>query len=78
VIAETLPQEVLEKMHAPPKSDVPIISPKELTEADGELVYPLEMIGKYAPLLEWRVYLVDKINNLLLDIGVGSWQCARK
>jgi NAD(P)H dehydrogenase (quinone) len=36
-VPETLPQEVLEKMHAPPKSDVPIISPKELTEADGFL-----------------------------------------
>lgn len=51
MVTETLPQEVLEKMHAPPKSDVPIISPKELTEADGELVYPLEVLGNDAPLL---------------------------
>lgn len=34
--AETLPEEVLEKMHAPPKPDIPIIDPKKLTEADGE------------------------------------------
>ena len=37
-IAETLPQEVLEKMHAPPKAaDVPIITPDELAKADGIL-----------------------------------------
>ncbi|KAG2433240.1 hypothetical protein HXX76_008310 [Chlamydomonas incerta] len=34
-VAETLPAEVLEKMHAPPKSDYPIITSKELPEADG-------------------------------------------
>lgn len=35
---ETLPQEVLEKMHAPPKaSDVPIIQSAQLKEADGIL-----------------------------------------
>lgn len=34
-VAETLPAEVLEKMHAPPKSDVPIISAADLPNADG-------------------------------------------
>ncbi|OAY74986.1 NAD(P)H dehydrogenase (quinone) FQR1, partial [Ananas comosus] len=34
-VPETLPEEVLAKMNAPPKSDVPIISPNELAEADG-------------------------------------------
>ncbi|GLC33645.1 NAD(P)H dehydrogenase (quinone) fqr1 [Pleodorina starrii] len=34
-VAETLPSEVLEKLHAPPKSDYPIIDPHTLTEADG-------------------------------------------
>jgi len=35
-IAETLSQEVLTKMHAPPKaSDVPVINVSQLTEADG-------------------------------------------
>ncbi|GFR49390.1 hypothetical protein Agub_g11442 [Astrephomene gubernaculifera] len=34
-VAETLPAEVLEKMHAPPKSDVPILSPLELPDADA-------------------------------------------
>ena len=37
-IAETLPQEVLTKMYAPPKaSDVPVINVSELPEADGIL-----------------------------------------
>ncbi|KAB5521605.1 hypothetical protein DKX38_025924 [Salix brachista] len=34
-VPETLPEEVLGKMSAPPKSDVPIITPSELAEADG-------------------------------------------
>ncbi|KAI6703917.1 probable NAD(P)H dehydrogenase (quinone) FQR1-like 1 [Syzygium oleosum] len=34
-VPETLPEEVLGKMGAPPKSDVPIITPNELVEADG-------------------------------------------
>ena len=34
---ETLPQEVLLKMGAPPKSEVPIITPAQLAEADGLL-----------------------------------------
>ncbi|GAY53033.1 hypothetical protein CUMW_146310, partial [Citrus unshiu] len=34
-VPETLPEEVLGKMSAPPKSDVPIITPNELAEADG-------------------------------------------
>ena len=37
-VAETLPQEVLEKMHAPPKDEsVPVITPAQLGEADGIL-----------------------------------------
>jgi len=37
-VAETLPAEVLEKMHAPAKSaDVPIISAADLPQADGIL-----------------------------------------
>ena len=35
-VAETLPQEVLTKMHAPAKNpDVPIITAADLKEADG-------------------------------------------
>ncbi|XP_047306811.1 probable NAD(P)H dehydrogenase (quinone) FQR1-like 1 [Impatiens glandulifera] len=34
-VAEILSEEVLSKMSAPPKSDVPIIAPADLAEADG-------------------------------------------
>jgi NAD(P)H dehydrogenase (quinone) len=36
-VPEILSEEVLGKMGAPPKTDVPIISPQELAEADGIL-----------------------------------------
>ncbi|KAI0495156.1 hypothetical protein KFK09_025305 [Dendrobium nobile] len=34
-VPETLPEEVLDKLGAPPKSDVPVITASELPEADG-------------------------------------------
>ncbi|KAJ4817225.1 NAD(P)H dehydrogenase (quinone) [Rhynchospora pubera] len=34
-VSETLSQDVLENMNAPPKSNVPVISPNKLPEADG-------------------------------------------
>jgi NAD(P)H dehydrogenase (quinone) len=34
-IAETLPAEVLAKMHAPPKPDVPVVQPNSLPDYDG-------------------------------------------
>lgn len=35
-VAETLPAEVLEKMHAAPKDDsIPVVDPKTINEADG-------------------------------------------
>jgi NAD(P)H dehydrogenase (quinone) len=36
-VAETLPDEVLTMMHAPPKADDPIITPDKMTEYDGFL-----------------------------------------
>ncbi|KAJ2588754.1 hypothetical protein H4R99_007691, partial [Coemansia sp. RSA 1722] len=36
-IAETLSEEILTKMHAPPKPDLPIIKASDLPEADGYL-----------------------------------------
>ncbi|CAN6917328.1 unnamed protein product [Brassica oleracea] len=35
IVPETLPEESLSKMSTPPKSESPIITPDELTEADG-------------------------------------------
>jgi NAD(P)H dehydrogenase (quinone) len=38
-VAETLPQDILDKMHAPPKDpNVPVISPDKLPEADGKII----------------------------------------
>ena len=34
-VAETLPKDVLEKMHAPPKPDVPVLDPHDLPHYDG-------------------------------------------
>lgn len=34
-VPETLPEEVLQKMHAPAKPSIPIITADKLTEADG-------------------------------------------
>lgn len=34
---ETLPEDILAKMHAAPKPDVPIIDPHDLPNADGFL-----------------------------------------
>jgi NAD(P)H dehydrogenase (quinone) len=36
-VPETLPEEVLAKMHAPPKGDYPIITAEKLVEYDGIL-----------------------------------------
>ncbi|KAK9744829.1 hypothetical protein K7432_018290, partial [Basidiobolus ranarum] len=34
-VPETLSNEILAKLHAPPKPDIPVITPAMLTEADG-------------------------------------------
>jgi NAD(P)H dehydrogenase (quinone) len=36
-VPETLPDEVLQKMYAPPKGDYPVITKEQLTEYDGFL-----------------------------------------
>lgn len=35
IVAETLSDEILTKMHAPAKPDLPVISVEQLTEPDG-------------------------------------------
>ena len=37
IVPETLPEDVLEKLSAPPKPDVPVITVDDLKEADGFL-----------------------------------------
>jgi NAD(P)H dehydrogenase (quinone) len=46
-VAETLPQEVLAKMHAPPKAaDVPVIEASQLAEVDINCLIRLIFIQK--------------------------------
>ena len=44
-VAETLPAEVLEKMHAPPKGDYPIMTAALMEEYDG---YMFGLSGRFA------------------------------
>jgi len=53
-IAETLPQEILAKMHAPPKPDYPIISPEELPEFDAYLFGIPTRYGNFPA--QWKAF----------------------
>ena len=44
-MAETLSEDILAKMHAPPKPDVPVLEPNDLAKADGII---FGMSGRYA------------------------------
>lgn len=59
-IAETLPEEVLTKMHAGKKTDYPTITPEKLTEYDGFLLGIPTRYGNFPA--QWKVcfqYLGD-------------------
>ncbi|KIK93349.1 benzoquinone reductase [Paxillus rubicundulus Ve08.2h10] len=53
-IAETLSDEVLAKMHAPPKPDYPIITPRELTEFDAYLFGIPTRYGNFPA--QWKTF----------------------
>lgn len=44
IVSETLTDEILQKMHAPAKPDLPVIKVDELTEPDG-LIFGKRMNG---------------------------------
>ena len=53
-VAETLPEEVLAKMHAPPKKDIPIVKPETLEQYDGFL---LGIPTRYGSLpAQWKTF----------------------
>ena len=52
-IAETLPEEVLTKMHAAPKPDYPVIGPAELVEYDGFILGIPTRYGNFPA--QWKV-----------------------
>ncbi|PRP81789.1 hypothetical protein PROFUN_10778 [Planoprotostelium fungivorum] len=54
-IPETLPEEVLQKMHAPPKAeDVPVADPKTLLEYDGFLLGVPTRFGNFPA--QWKTF----------------------
>lgn len=52
-MAETLPQEVLTLMYAPPKPDYPVIEPAKLVEFDGFLLGVPTRFGSMPA--QWKV-----------------------
>lgn len=53
-IPETLPEEVLAKMHAPPKPDYPVISPSELPQFDGFILGIPTRFGTFPA--QWKAF----------------------
>jgi len=53
-VPETLPQEVLTKMHAPPKPDYPVITPDELTQYDAFLFGIPTRYGNFPA--QWKAF----------------------
>lgn len=53
-VAETLPQEVLTKMHAPPKSDIPVIDAETLTKYDAFLFGIPTRYGNFPA--QWKTF----------------------
>ncbi|CBI18659.3 probable NAD(P)H dehydrogenase (quinone) FQR1-like 1 [Vitis vinifera] len=78
-VPETLPEDVLGLMGAPPKSDVPVIKPNELSEADGFIFgFPTRfgmMAGQFKAFLDatgalWRTQqLAGKPAGLFYSTG---------
>ena len=52
-IAETLPADILEKMHAPPKPDYPILAPTDLVNFDAFLFGIPTRYGNFPS--QWKV-----------------------
>ncbi|KAI9642195.1 flavodoxin-like fold protein [Ciborinia camelliae] len=62
-VAETLPQEVLTKMHAPPKSEIPVIDQKTLANYDAFLFGIPTRFGNFPA--QWKAFW---------DATGGQWQ----
>ncbi|KAJ5764746.1 NADH-quinone oxidoreductase [Penicillium odoratum] len=54
MIAETLPQEVLAKMYAPPKSHYPVADPNKLLEYDALLLGIPTCFGNFPA--QWKAF----------------------
>lgn len=56
-VAETLPEEVLGKMGAPPKKEHPIISPDKMEDYDGFIVGLSGRFGTFPGQMKVRFYI---------------------
>ncbi|CAM6097670.1 unnamed protein product [Calypogeia fissa] len=73
LVAETLPQEVLDKMHAPPKDpEVPIIDVHQLPEADGYLFGFPTRYGCMA--VQFKAFF-DATGQLWMQQGLAGKTC---
>ena len=65
-VPETLPQEVLALMHAPPKPDYPVIEPAQLAEFDGFL---LGVPTRYGTMpAQWKVRLWAMMGTIRISV----------
>ena len=70
-IAETLPEEVLTKMHAAPKPDYPIITPAELANFDAFLLGIPTRYGNFPA--QWKVSTWPSFSSLPFWVRAGAW-----
>jgi NAD(P)H dehydrogenase (quinone) len=66
-VAETLPDEVLTKMYAPPKGDYPIITAEKLTEYDG-IIFGIS--GRYGSVSAQMRAFMDSTGQLWQSGGL--------
>ncbi|KAJ7692472.1 hypothetical protein B0H17DRAFT_1061546 [Mycena rosella] len=75
-VAETLPKEVLDLMHAPPKPPLPIITPEILATYDAFLMGVPTRFGNYPA--QWKAFW-DSTTGLWMHGARGKvWGCLRE
>ena len=74
-VAETLPQEVLTKMHAPPKPNYPILSPNDLANYDGFILGIPTRFGNFPAQWKVRIYPISFSSggSLVHRVGFLGW-----
>lgn len=66
-VAETLPQEVLTKMHAPPKPDYPVLQPNDLANFDGFICGIPTRFGCMPAQFKVGIYIFSFLNFIGLE-----------
>jgi multimeric flavodoxin WrbA len=65
-IAETLPQKILDAVHAPPKSNYPVVEPEALLDYDGFLFGIPTRYGNFP--VQWKAFW-DKTGPIWANAG---------